>query len=397
MQYRKFGRLDWECSALGFGAMRLPQTGQDFSSPINEPEAVKMIRYAIDNGVNYIDTAFPYGMGKSERVVGKALQDGYRQKVRLATKLTPFLLKSADEFEQFLNGQLERLQTDKIDFYLLHGLDAKSWKQMKEWKAIQFMEQKAEEDKIGHLGFSFHDTFEVFKEIVDSYDNWAFCQVQYNYLDEHNQAGRKGVEYAAAKGLAVIIMEPLRGGRLAQAPPPTVAQELAAAAVQRSCAEWALEWLWDQEAVSLVLSGMSNMEQTVQNIDLANRSGIGSLSAAEKEVYNRVIRAYQNLYPIPCTTCKYCQPCPSSVNIPRIFEIYNDRMATDDPRLAIWYATDLGMPPEQRADNCTECAECIKVCPQKIDIPVELKKIHDDLMRNNPFGPPPPKAASHEE
>jgi len=222
MQYRKFGRLDWECSALGFGAMRLPQTGQDFSSPINEPEAVKMIRYAIDNGVNYIDTAFPYGMGKSERVVGKALQDGYRQKVRLATKLTPFLLKSADEFGQFLNGQLERLQTDKIDFYLLHGLDAKSWKQMKEWNAIQFMEQKAEEGKIGQLGFSFHDTFEVFKEIVDSYDEWAFCQVQYNYLDEHNQAGRKGVEYAAAKGLAVIIMEPLRGGALAVEGPDAV-------------------------------------------------------------------------------------------------------------------------------------------------------------------------------
>jgi predicted aldo/keto reductase-like oxidoreductase len=213
MQYRKFGKLDWKGSVLGFGAMRLPQLGKDRMSPIDEPEAIKMIRYAIDNGVNYVDTAFTYNMGGSERVVGKALRDGYREKVRLATKLSGMVLKSPDEFDRYLNAQLKRLQTDKIDFYLLHALSTQLWKQMKEWKAIQFVEKKIAKGKIGYLGFSFHDSYEVFKEIVDYYDNWTFCQVMYNYFDENNQAGRKGVEYAAAKGLAVVVMEPLRGGQ----------------------------------------------------------------------------------------------------------------------------------------------------------------------------------------
>lgn len=224
MKYRKFGSLDWKSSALGFGAMRLPQVGKEPMSPIDEKEAIKMIRYAFDKGINYIETAFAYGMGDSERVVGKALQDGYREKVKLSTKLTPSLVKSPDDFELYLNAQLKRLQTDKIDFYLFHGMRSRNWQQIKEWKAIQFIEKKIAEGKIGYLGFSFHDSYDVFKEIVDYYDNWTFCQVQYNYLDQNNQAGRKGVEYAAAKGLAVVVMEPLRGGQLAKEPPAIIAK-----------------------------------------------------------------------------------------------------------------------------------------------------------------------------
>jgi predicted aldo/keto reductase-like oxidoreductase len=192
-------------------------------------------------------------------------------------------------------------------------------------------------------------------------------------------------------------MEPLRGGSLARTAPPAVAKEWDEAEKRRSCVEWALDWLWNQEAVSLVLSGMSTLEQTEQNVNLADRSGIGMLSAADLNVFKKVIQAYRDLFPIPCTSCKYCQPCPNGVNIPRIFEIYNERMATEDPNLSIWYATDLGMPSEQRASNCTECGECVNVCPQKIDIPEQLKKIHADLTRNNPFGPSPSGAVAVEE
>ncbi len=206
MLYRKFGKLDWKVSALGFGAMRLPKLGQGRESPIDEAESVKMIRYAVDHGVNYVDTAFMYGNGGSERVVGKALQDGYRKKVRLATKMAPWLLKSPDELDRHLNVQFKRLQTDKIDFYLLHHMNAQHWNQVKEWKVLQFIEKKMSEGKIGYFGFSFHDQFIMLKEIIDYYGNWMFCQVQYNYLDEHYQAGRKGVEYAATKGLGVVVM-----------------------------------------------------------------------------------------------------------------------------------------------------------------------------------------------
>jgi len=397
MQHRKFGKLDWQGSALGFGTMRLPQTGKEMMSPIDEPEAIKMIRYAIDNGVNYIDTAFSYGMGDSERVVGKALQDGYRQKVRLATKLTPYVLHSPDEFERYFNAQLRRLQTDKIDFYLLHGMTAQNWIKMKEWKAIQFVEKKIAEGKMGYLGFSFHDQYPIFKEIVDSYDNWTFCQVQYNYLDENNQAGRQGVEYAEDKGMGVVVMEPLRGGQLARIPPPAVAKEWEEAEKQRSYTEWALDWLWDQPAVSVVLSGMSSLEQTGQNVDFASRSRVGMLSAADLNRFKKVVMAYQGMSPIPCTGCKYCQPCPNGVNIPRVFEFYNDKAVNDNIQATIWYnVPEFGMQAEQRGDRCIECGECLEKCPQHINIPEELKQAHAALTQGPPMGPPPGGGVSFE-
>lgn len=387
MQYRKFGRLDWKGSALGFGTMRLPQTGKEMGSPIDEAEAIKMIRYAIDNGVNYVDTAFPYGMGDSERVTGKALQDGYRQKVRLATKLSPFVLKSPDDFERYLNAQLKRLQTDKIDFYLLHAMGAQSWKQMKEWKALDFIEKKIAEGKISYVGFSFHDSYEVFKEIIDYYDNWTFCQIQYNYMDENNQAGRKGVEYAAGKGLALVIMEPLRGGQLAKEPPGVVAK-VWDTAKERSRVEWGLDWVWNQPEISVVLSGMSTMEQVVQNVTYAGRSATGMLAGANMELFKRVNEAYQSLAPVPCTGCNYCQPCPNNVNIPRIFEIYNEATINENPRAG--YEGPSGLPVEQRANQCKECGECVEKCPQQIDIPSELKKAHAVLMKGGRRPPGPP-------
>lgn len=382
MQYRKFGKLNWKVSALGFGAMRLPQLGSDMSSPVNEPEAIKMIRYAIDNGVNYVDTAYPYHMGNSERVVGKALQDGYRKKIRLATKLTPHLVKSAASLDRYLDGQLDRLQVDKIDYYLMHGLNNQAWQTIQDLGALKWAESRRAKGHIGYLGFSFHDSFEVFKKIIDSYD-WTFCQIQYNYLDENNQAGRRGVEYAASKGLALVIMEPLRGGSLAKEPPPAVAR-VWEANNQRSRVEWALQWLWNQPEISVVLSGMSTMQQVKDNVVYAGRSGPNTLTADELAVFKKVKDAYQSMAPVPCTACRYCQPCPNGVDIPRIFELYNNSIIYDDPRLgAFAYAGGGpgpgGMKPEQRADNCKECHECEKVCPQQIKIPEELKKAHKAL------------------
>jgi len=395
MQYRKFGKLDWKSSALGFGAMRLPQFGSDMASPVNEPEAIKMIRYAIDNGVNYVDTAYPYHMGNSEKVVGKALRDGYRQKVRLATKLTPHLVKSAESLDRYLDGQLERLQTNKIDYYLMHGLNAREWKKIQTLKALKWAEGRRAKGHLGYLGFSFHDEFEVFKKIVDAYD-WTFCQIQYNYLDENNQAGRRGVEYAAKKGLTLVIMEPLRGGSLAKEPPPAVAKAWALDTKKRDRVEMALQWLWNQPEISVVLSGMSAMQQVIDNVEYAGRSGPNTFTAEDAALFKKIKEAYQGMAPIPCTACRYCQPCPNGVNIPRIFELYNNSVIYDDPRMgAFAYAAPgpVAMKPQERADNCKECGDCEKVCPQHIKIPELLKKAHKSLisisMPNGCPGQPP--------
>ena len=379
MQYRKFGKLDWEGSALGFGAMRLPLIG---SSPadINEPEAIRMLRYAIDHGVNYIDTAYPYHDGQSEVVVGRVLQDGYREKVRLATKLPSWLIESPQDYDRYLNEQLERLQTNKIDFYLLHGLDGKRWPKLQDLGVLRWAEGAMADGRIGYLGFSFHDDFEVFQEIVDAYDNWTFCQIQYNYVDVDYQAGTRGLRYAADKGLAVIVMEPLRGGRLSKEPPEQVARLWAGAPRQRTPAEWGLLWVWNHPEVSVALSGMSAMEQVMENVATADRSAPGTLTAGELALIDRVREAYRTLSPVPCTSCGYCMPCPNGVEIPLIFELYNDAITYDDARTARFrYRGPTGLKEEQRADQCLDCGECLEACPQQIPIPEWLQKAHELL------------------
>lgn len=380
MQYRKFGRLDWMASALGFGCMRLPQVDQDMSH-LDVEESVRIIRHGIDNGINYLDTAVPYAAGNSEKVVGKALRDGYRQKIRLATKLTPFFVNSPSEFQGFFDGQMERLQTDKIDIYMLHGMNKKCWEMFKEWKAIDFIEGLIAKGLVDHIGFSFHDEFSVFKEIIDYYNGWDFCQIQYNYMDIDRQAGVKGLRYAAEKGLAVVIMEPLRGGLLTKRPPDNVARIWESAPLKRTLAEWGLLWLWNQPEVSLVLSGMSNMLQVVENLTIANSSGIGKLSSEEEGLIDRVREAYLGLTPVPCTGCKYCLPCPNNVDIHTVFEMYNECTMYDDYGIGTmrYMGGIMGIEEDQRASSCTECGECLEKCPQQINIPEHLKKAHEKL------------------
>ena len=376
MEYRRFGKLDWEVSALGFGAMRLPTTGGGPEN-IDETAAIDMIRYAIDHGVNYLDTAYLYHGGESERLVGMALKDGYRERMRLATKMPIRIVEKAEDFDRFFNEQMERLQVDKLDFYLFHGLRAETWHNVRDMGIIGWAEDKMAQGRFDHIGFSFHDSFTAFKEIVDDYDNWTLCQLQYNYMDVNFQAGRRGVEYAADKGLAVVVMEPLRGGKLSLDPPEKVAQVWEAAPEKRSPVDWALQWVWNQPEVSLALSGMSKMEHVVENIVLADRSASGILSEEDLALINRVREAYKGSTPIPCTSCNYCMPCPSGVDIPGVLQVYNEAMTYNDIRTGrSRYGGARGFKLEQLSDRCTDCGECLEACPQGIDIPAWHKKIH---------------------
>ncbi len=364
MQYRKFGKLDWQVSALGFGCMRLPTLEGD-RSRIDEPEATRMLHWAIDAGVNYLDTAYPYHDGNSERVVGRALQGGYRQKVRLATKMPTWLIESSADFDRYLNEQLQKLGTDHIDFYLLHGLSAERWPKVRDLGVREWAEGAIASGRIRHIGFSFHDKTDVLRQIIDEYDRWALCQIQYNYMDVENQAGTAGLRYAASKGLAVVVMEPLLGGRLVN--PPAAVQALwDTAPVKRSPSDWALQWLWSQPEVSVALSGMSAMEQVEQNLASAAASRVGLLTAEELALVDHVRAAYQALCPIPCTACNYCMPCPNGVAIPQNFAIFNNgRMYNQFAGARAHYART---KEEERASACIGCRECETKCPQHIPI-----------------------------
>jgi hypothetical protein len=379
MQYRSFGNLEWKVSALGFGCMRLPTTdGAPMSPNIIEDEAVRMIRRAIDAGVTYVDTAYFYHGGQSEVVVGHALREGYRERVKLATKLPVWLVEKPEDFDRLLDEQLQKLGTTHIDCYLLHALNRQRWNDIVlKHGLLQKAEVAKADGRIRHIGFSFHDDHACFEEILNGYEGWDFCQLQYNYMDTENQAGMKGVRQAATRGLAVIVMEPLLGGRLADPPQPV--RELMAAApavgaasvaaypTQRTPAEWALQWVWDQPEVSVVLSGMSTMEQVEQNLSAASRSAIGSFTEAEQGLIARAAELYRARTKVACTGCNYCMPCPNEVNIPANFQFFNYAYLFDDVAGARFrYSIFLKEP--QRSSACIACGECEEKCPQKLPI-----------------------------
>ena len=373
MNYRNFGKTGYQTSALGFGCMRLPQLPD---GGIDEAEATRILRYAIDRGVNYVDTAWSYHGGESEGWLGRALQDGYRQKVAVATKMPSWLIEKTEDFDYYFEQQLERLQTDHVDFYLLHTMKQEYWDKYKALNVFEWAERQKAEGKIRNFGFSFHDELSVFEEILNGYQGWDFCQIQYNYMDVDYQAGMRGLKAAAERGLGVVIMEPLKGGRLAIAEPPApVAEVFSQAESPRKPAEWALQWLWNQPEVSVVLSGMSAFEQVKENIESAERSGAGSLSEAEVKMMADVRDAWQGLAPVACTHCEYCLPCPSGVEIPNIFEIYNNSKMYDiQEQGKRRYLKEI--PEGSRADECVECGACEAICPQNLTIIDYLKDAH---------------------
>jgi len=378
MLYRTMEKTGDELSILGFGCMRLPQKrGTPGEGKIDEKRATAQIRHAIDRGVNYIDTAFLYHMGGSEPFLGRALTDGYREKVRLATKLFTYSVRTREDMERFLTIQLDKLAADHIDYYLLHALYRVNWEKMKTLGALDFLEKAKKEGRIVNTGFSFHGDIETFREIVDAYD-WSMCQIQYNFLDEKNQAGTEGLKYAAAKGLGIVVMEPLRGGTLARKQPDEVLKIWNEADVKRSPAEWALRWVWNHPEVTVVLSGMNEEAHIEENIRIAGDSLPNSLTEKELMLVKRVEEVYRGLAKAGCTGCRYCMPCASGVDIPACFEAYDILKVSNEVGHARWiYGRNFAFlhPDPAYASLCTECGKCLEKCPQHIPIPDLLKEV----------------------
>lgn len=368
MRYREMGKTGVEVSALGFGCMRLPIVdGED--ARIDEQRAIKLIRSGIDNGINYVDTAFGYHGGNSERLVGKALKDGYRQKAYLATKLPLWNIGCEEDVEKIFFEQLKKLDTDYVDFYLLHAVNAESWDgKVLKFNVLPKLEKLRDEGRIKHIGFSFHDDLAVFKRVIDEYDGFEFCQIQLNYIDVDYQAGIEGLEYAAAKGLGVIVMEPLLGGKLAS-PVENVAKALSG---EKTPVEWALDFVWNRPEVSMLLSGMGSEQMVEDNIGYADKSAPGMLSDEDVEMLADAKRCYDELNLVPCTGCEYCMPCPAGVEIPKVFSAFNN-ITTGGRRLVKEMFPDI----EANASLCKKCGKCESKCPQHIKIPETLKKIVD--------------------
>ncbi|HUH79270.1 MAG TPA: aldo/keto reductase [Methanoregula sp.] len=380
MLYRKMPRTGDELSVLGFGCMRLPVNGD---GSIDEERAKKQVRYAIDHGVNYIDTAWPYHMGQSEPFVGRALADGYREKVRLATKLPSWLIQSREDMDKYLDAQLEKLRTGRIDYYLVHALVGDLWDTVGRLGVADFLDRAKADGRIRNAGFSFHGAGTDFSRIVDAYD-WDFCQIQYNFLDEQNQAGTAGLEYAASKGLGVVIMEPLRGGNLTRTMPAAVKEIWDETPVKRTAAEWALRWVWNHPEVTVVLSGMNEEPHLRENLRVADEAYPGSLTDEELQLVTRVENKYRELMKVGCTGCRYCMPCPSGVNIPLCFEEFNNLYLCDNPvGEKFMYAARLGgavgTGKPEFASLCVQCGECREKCPQHIDIPAVLGSVVEEL------------------
>ncbi len=369
MQYRndKYGN---KISVLGYGCMRFSQKAG--SPDVDKTE--KEIMAAYNAGVNYYDTAYIYP--GSEATLGKILEkNGIREKVSIATKLPHYMLKTVEAAEKCFKEQLTRLCTDYVDYYLMHMLsDIKSWERLKADGIEQWLQEKKASGAIRQIGFSYHGSTDMFCQLIDAYD-WDFCQIQYNYLDEHSQAGRKGLDYAAAKGIPVIIMEPLRGGRLVNNLPEKAQKLFADYKIKRTPAEWAFRWLWNQPQVTCVLSGMNSMEMVQENVRSASESRVGEFTEKDEQLLADVVKAINEKMKVGCTGCGYCMPCPKKVDIPGTFAIYN-KSYTDGWTKAFeeYMLCTVLRKDSTSASNCIECGKCEQHCPQGIPIRQELKK-----------------------
>ncbi|MDI3484922.1 MAG: uncharacterized protein PWQ75_207 [Methanolobus sp.] len=384
MLYRKMPKNGDELSILGFGCMRLASK-EDGS--IDEERATKQVRDAIDQGVNYVDTAWPYHMGASEPFLGRVLADGYREKVKIATKLPSWLIEKREDMDYYLNAQLEKLNTDHIDYYLIHALVGDLWDDIEKLGIVDFLDKAKADGRIINAGFSFHGASEDFNRIVDAYD-WDFCQIQYNYLDEKNQAGKVGLEYAASKDLGVVIMEPLRGGSLTKTVPQAVDEIWNEASIKRTPAEWALRWVWNHPEVTVVLSGMSEEAHVEENLRVAGEAHANSLTEEEMQLVKKVENKYRELMKVECTGCQYCMPCPAGVNIPLCFEMYNNLYLEEDTdTVKFMYAARtggaVGTGGGEFASLCIQCGQCLEKCPQHIDIPDVLDSVVNELEGND--------------
>ena len=378
MLYREVPKNGDKLSVLGYGCMRLPVRMQS----INQKLAERQILYAMDQGVNYFDTAYPYHSGKSEPFLGKVLsKNGCRDDVKIATKLPHWMAQSKADMDKILDEQLAKLKTDRIDYYLIHALNGELWETAKHNGVIAFMDDALKKGKIINAGFSFHGLAEDFNGIVDEYD-WTFCQIQYNYLDTKNQAGTAGLQYAASKDMAVIVMEPLRGGNLAKKPPPSVQDIWARADHKKPPVAWSLGWIWNHPEVTVVLSGMNNDDHINENLALAEKALPGSFSEKEVSLVEEAAAEFRKVMRIGCTGCQYCMPCPAGVNIPSCFECYNSKHAFKDRGAKMMYLFQNGglvTDNVTMASVCVQCEQCLEKCPQHLPIPDLLKEVEADM------------------
>ena len=372
MLYRINPKNGDKLSQLGFGCMRLPKRGNQ----INYEKTLELVKSAIDRGINYFDTAYIYP--GSEEALGKAINElGARDKIKIATKLPIIFCNSNADFDKFFMRQLERLKTDRIDYFLLHMLGSlKSFEKLKSMGIIEWVQEKKAQGKIFNFGFSYHGDRIDFKKIIDAYD-WDFCLMQYNYMDENNQAGRGGLKYASSKGLPVFIMEPLRGGTLANKLPADAKEVFKKANKERTLAEWSFRWIWNQPEVTLVLSGMNEMFQLDENIKTAGTSEQGHLSEEDLNVYVKVLDEVKKNIKIPCTGCGYCLPCPQGVDIPTCFSCYNESFSQGYFTAVSHYLQLIGAisAKQNYASKCIKCGRCEKHCPQKIEISKRMPEV----------------------
>ncbi|MEG2148907.1 MAG: aldo/keto reductase [Clostridiales bacterium] len=370
MEYRKNPKNGDKLSVLGYGCMRYTKKG----GSIDQEKAEKEMLYALEHGVNYFDTAYVYR--GCEVALGKFLAKGHRQNVYIATKLPHYQLKTLDDAQRIFQEELSRLQTDYIDYYLIHMLtDVAAWRRLEKMGLGDWLEQKVKNGEIRNVGFSYHGGTKGFIDLIDAHP-WDFVQIQFNYMDEHSQAGLKGLEYAAAQDIPVIIMEPLRGGRLTVDLPPKAKDIFAQAQPYRTAAEWGLRWIWNHPEVTVVLSGMNDISQVTENVAVADVALANSLSDEELAIFPRVKEAIDKSVKIPCTGCGYCMPCPKAVDIPNAFRSYNVSYSDG------WYhgireyymATTMRTNPTN-AGLCVQCGKCKKHCPQSINVPEEILKV----------------------
>ena len=359
--------MAWEVSALGLGTAHLP---------LNEGQSIAMVQYAIDHGVNYLDLEYIPDIQRGEklsRMIGRALQDDYRQKIKIAVTLPSHNIKSTGDFDRYLQQQLDWLQTEKVDFCLLGWLDRQIWPGLREMGVLDWGDSVLDDGRAGHLGFCFHDDYQTLRNVIDAYDSWTLCKIIFNYMDVDHHPGVGGIRYAAEKGLAVVVAEPLKGGRLTRNLPDSVVEIWGDNLKDRSLAEWGLRWVWHHPEVATVVSEISTLEQLKENISLAGTASGSTLSVQEQILVNQVRDAYRAIKPVNCTACRGCLPCPQDVDFPRIFELYNDAVVYNDVEIprAIYREEghDIG--------TCTECGICEENCGRNVAIREWLKEARE--------------------
>lgn len=379
MIYNELAKTGLEVSRLGFGTMRLPTINSN--AEINTEEASKMLKYGIENGINIIDTAYPYhskeleGDGNSEIFLGEFLsENSLRDDIILQTKSPSWLIEKRTDFDYYLDKQLEKLQTDHIDIYLLHSLTVPDWEKVRDLNVFDFLDDALSSGKVGHIGFSSHIEIDYLIEIIDEYPKWEVALTQLNYLDEYYQSGVMGTDYLRQVNMGSMIMEPLRGGRLVNNIPPEIMDLWNLAETKRTPVEWALQYLWNRNDVDCVFSGMTSLEQVKDNVRIASTEDV--ISPNDQELIREVARTYRTYLGNSCTRCGYCMPCPHGVDIINCLTEYNIAHMMGDPKASAMQYFSL-IDDDSRADSCVDCKECLPFCTQLLNIPEELQKVYE--------------------